>query len=252
MKRSHLLSKVSFLTCMLLTGVFVHMPSAWSANGKPSFAQTQQKLPEVTTQEPTPVYEGKHFFINLGGTISPPGRLMAMKGFRGAAGWQGRYLSLDFRINAGATPYGVLYTREGPDDTSSELDSKINPDSEFNRPRSNEDAWKYQYYEPGIGVSGKIFSDYLASYLPRLSERGRMGYGFGTFTDSANSMNLSSRLFTFEAALQYHLGQKTPFAIDLAATHVSGFIVGNKFYTDGMNRLPVSWMTLTLSIFVWF
>lgn len=243
-----------FLTPLFLAAAMLQASSALSApaKGKPGFAETNQKLPEILTQEPTPVYQGKNFFVNLGGTVSPPGRFLALQGFRGAVGWQGRYLSLDFRVNIGSTPYSVLYTRESPSDLTDTRDSKFHPDSEFNRYRVHGDMWKYQYYEPGVGVSGKLFSNYFGSYLPRLSERGRFGYGWGPFTDSKNGLIFSSQLLTFEAALQYQLGQKSPFAVDLAATAVSGVIQNKRFLTQNMNRLPVSWMTLTASLFIWF
>jgi hypothetical protein len=193
-------------------------------------------------------WQGKDSFFGVG--YSADARLFGQKGLQLFLGSQGDLIfGYFFRLNMALANFGVYRARpDGSVTAPTGLTSQANPNSEVNRARFTDDSWIQATGEVGFQSNIRL----LSGLLPRWSQVMRNSLGYGYFRDGSNGLGFLGLYYGFDAGMQYHFNEKSPYALDFAA----GFRVGEaRRMGEGSvqdRRLPMLWTHLGLSLLIFY
>ena len=192
------------------------------------------------------VEDGRSYWLRTGAVVG--GRNLS--GGTLAGGVQYQMFALDLRFTFANGTYGSISTKPNYLDvqSNSQEQSATDPSSELNRLRDSADKWSLFTYEPGFSATARLFPN----ALPLMSERCRFGIGWGTFTDQQNSISFSALIFTVEGAVEYQLGYKSHWALEAGGQWSFGRLIASGSLTDQAGRLPISYVTGSISLLYWF
>lgn len=157
-----------------------------------------------------------------------------------------KFLGIDGRLSRGQTNYGRFSVAPGYSQLGFATPSSWDPSAELNRPRDGNDRWSYTMIEPGLSINGRMFS----RILPLLSERARVGFGYGSFQDSANTIDFTSYLFSVEAAMLWQLGAGSRWSLSGSVNWYTGILISDSDPEQSLSlrRLPLSWLTGSIGL----
>jgi hypothetical protein len=166
--------------------------------------------------------------------------------------YQGEYLFFDLRGYGGLTNYGSVAPNAGPSDSmdlaNDRFPNGLTSEYELVRTRSSDDRWFYMYGQPGIGVRARLFPN----SLPLFTQKARVGFGFGRWSDLANGLSFSSFIYNYEGSFEYQFSKKSPVSMHLTFGHNGGWMVATTAETVLKGRLPISWTWFGLGLDIWF
>ncbi len=244
----------AFTGCLALAGAGASAQPPVKDIGAPlnTFERPETKEPPPIKAFPLPrsmfsseVQDGYRFWVKLGTMLGGYG----LAGGTVAAGYQHEVFGVDLRMLYASCTYGSISTAPNESDVSSYPDGNPDgPDAEQNRFRDPSDKWSMFLVEPGISATARLFPN----LLPLMSEKSRIGVGFGHFTDQTNSLGFSPLIFSIGGSLQYQLGYRSPWGVEFGAQWNFGRVVSSVSTTDQQGRLPLSYVTYLLNLVYWY
>ncbi|OFZ81573.1 MAG: hypothetical protein A2583_08625 [Bdellovibrionales bacterium RIFOXYD1_FULL_53_11] len=217
----------------------------------PVIAQAMDLEPVETPGNHYPVrhQEGRRVWVSTGGFTSL--KLARIFGGMVESGYEFGFLGAGFRYSMATAKFRGIFGAPGyPDlNAGNEFESSYNPNAELNRVRTLDDQWSFKLFQPFVTVHAKAFP----YFLPLLSQKGRFGVSYAMFNDAKNSLNFRGYIATAEGALQYALGSKSRFSIELYGSMNWGEIteMDSAVYSHQHKRLPVSFVTWGVSFLGW-
>lgn len=200
----------------------------------------QEPKPTMVLVPKWPQHQGGHLWAG----VSVETVLLSTT-FRAASlsvGYYWKFFGLDVRGRFGNTQFGSIGVLADPSDLYSK------PADWLEVTRDSNDPWSFTTIEPGFTYLGSLFN----AWLPRLAEKARIGYAFGTYTDSINGINFTPKLVSVEAGLHYQLTPRSPLAVELSAIYYFGKLANPVGVTTWETSVQVSWLNTSLSLVFWF
>lgn len=191
------------------------------------------------------VPEGARFSLGLG--FASDFRLTGMQAGALTAAWQPDTLGAVARVRVGSLKYAVIQAFPGPTDSTTDSIAFADSGSELNRARFGGDAWTATVFE----VMAQVHSRLLPRILPRWTQWVRGGFGYGLYKDTVNSVSFSGIHLVTGGGMQYHLSERSQWAIEGGADLAFGRI-GSSTVAGDEGRLPVMWTQLTVGVVYFF
>jgi hypothetical protein len=202
---------------------------------------------------PIPVQSGQSLYLGLGGDFSV--NLTERQVGALTIGYHKSFMDLFIRGKFGATRWGLMEARPGTEDGVETADEEGvtypsfgEPDSEYNRVRTPEDAWTAIDVQLGVGYKANL----LPVIFPHFSQGVYLTVGSGRYTDQVNRLEFTPFMIGFDAVMQYHLGEGKRWAIEGRVGYQYGYLNRLGATTVSSRHLPVRWLDSGLSLVLWF
>lgn len=238
--RSISLKDFLYLVCVLS---FVTLPKTTHAAALPPDTVIHDSM---RTEYPD---RGRYLWASLGMFLAP-NLTKTNIGSQVSVGLEWNPIGVDLRGGFGAASYSAI--RGYPDAVSgnssvTDESSALDPTSELNRTRGDDDSWTYFFVQPGISIENKFVQD----RWPLWSNRVRIGLGYALMTDGANSIAFSSWMYSGEATVGYRLGHQSQWMVE--AGFSLNFAIAQSGDRDGqVGMLPLNFSTVILGVKRWF
>jgi hypothetical protein len=224
-----------FLACTLLVFTFSYKALA---DQQQDPALTKAMLNQYSLITPQILAE-RHYWLELG-LQSDIG--LSEAGVQTGIGYRLNYFGIDFRFSAGKTSYRKIHSLASHNQLT-----EVDPNPEIDLTRNKSDSWSYWSLEPGFSISSRLFS----GYLPKFTERVRVGLNYGSYEDNINHIPFKSYILNVETSVIYQLRPDYPWSLCGSLNWNSGMLVRYYVDSEGKNQsygLPASWVGTSLGM----
>jgi hypothetical protein len=181
----------------------------------------------------------RHYWVEMG-MQSDLG--LSEAGIQTGIGYRLNYFGADIRVSAGKTSYRKINSLALKNENT---ETPLTP--EIDLPRNKSDSWSYWSLEPGFSISDRFFT----GYLPKFTERVRVGFNYGNYEDTVNHIPFKSFILNVESSIIYQLKPESPWSLCGSINWSSGMLVRYYVDSEGKNQsygLPASWVGTSLGM----
>ena len=221
-----------FLSCCLLLLLY---SSTVLADQQQDPALTQAMLNQYSLISPQ-ILAGRHYWVEI---ALKSDMSLGEAGFETGIGYRFNYFGTDLRLAFGKTTYGKIRSL-----AAHNLNTDTTQNAEIFLSRNKSDSWNYWSLEPGLSVASRL----LSGQLSELTERARVGFIYGKYTDNVYQIPFTSYILSVESSIIYQRPD-TPWSLCGSLNWNTGMLVR---YYDEPNKqsygLPASWLGSSLAL----
>ncbi|MBI3556312.1 MAG: hypothetical protein HY074_08620 [Deltaproteobacteria bacterium] len=233
MRRQEAVTRICFLVSIAMSCLI------FSARDAAAIPATSFKVVDTTTFAPP---NDSSWFLRADSSNDLP--FKGMTGFGVSAGTMGEYMFLDLSFMYYIARYGAVRAYQ-PGIVLPE--SRLDPNNEIGRPRSDSNTGSMISAGPGIGFMFKFLGS------DKWVEIGRFGLNYAQYSDQTNGISFRGALATFHGELAYRLTEAVMLAPGM--TYNIGFVDrtdgGLANDTPHTAFLPLQWWSWQLGLYLW-